>query len=100
MGKIFLLATSSRPTLGLTLPPIQQISGEISSGVNSPTSEIDHSSPSRAEVKKGGAILSLPNMSSWTAIPFTRTCNFYIIEGRIASVTEYALDYSACVFLW
>jgi hypothetical protein len=36
-------------------------------------------------------------MSSWTAIPFTRTCSFDIIEGRIASVTEYALDYCVCV---
>jgi hypothetical protein len=34
-------------------------------GVKRPLHEVDHSSPSNAEVKNGGAISPLPHTSSW-----------------------------------
>jgi hypothetical protein len=59
--------TASRPDLGPTQPPKQQAPGALSSKVNRPGREVDHSPPSSAEVKNGGAIPSLPNTSSWSS---------------------------------
>jgi hypothetical protein len=59
-GKIFLFSTTSRPALGPTQPPIQWVPGVKLQG-----READHSPPSSAEVKNGGAIPSLPHMSAW-----------------------------------
>jgi hypothetical protein len=64
-GMARLFSTHSRPALGPTQPPIEWIPGAISPGVKRPGSEADHSSPSSAEVKNGGAIPPLPHMSSW-----------------------------------
>jgi hypothetical protein len=46
--------------LGPTLPPIQCVPGVISLGVKGSRREVNHSPPSRAEVKNGGAIPLLP----------------------------------------
>jgi hypothetical protein len=58
-GKILLLSTASRPTVGPTQPPIQWVSE-----VRRPGPEADHSLPSSAEVKIGGAIPPVPHVSS------------------------------------
>jgi hypothetical protein len=63
-GKI-LFSTASRPALGPTQPPIEWVPGAISPGVKGPGRETDHSPPSSADVKNGGAIPPLPHMFSW-----------------------------------
>jgi hypothetical protein len=50
--KNFLFSTSSRPALGSTQPPIQWVLGALSTGVNRPGREADHSPPASTEVKK------------------------------------------------
>jgi hypothetical protein len=52
--------TACRPALGPTQPPIQWVPG-----VKRPGREADHSPPSSAEVKNGGAMPPLPYTSSW-----------------------------------
>jgi hypothetical protein len=61
----FLYSTEFRPAPGPTQPPIQRAPGAISPGVTRSGREADHSPPSSAEVKNGGAIPRLPQMSSW-----------------------------------
>jgi hypothetical protein len=63
--KIFLFSTASRPTLGPTQPSIPLVPRALSPGVKQQEREADHSPPSSAEVKKGGAIPVFPHMSSW-----------------------------------
>jgi hypothetical protein len=48
-----------------TQPPIERLPVSSSLGVKLPGREADHSHPSSAEIKIGGAICSLPNTSSW-----------------------------------
>jgi hypothetical protein len=43
-GKILLLSMSSRPALGPTQPPIQQVPGVLSPGIKWPGCEADHTS--------------------------------------------------------
>jgi hypothetical protein len=52
------------PTLNYK-PLIQWMPGVVSLGVQQQGCEADNSSPTSAKVKNGGAILSLPQMSSW-----------------------------------
>jgi hypothetical protein len=47
----FLFDKASRPTLGLTQPPIQWIPGVVFSRVKRPVRKANHSFPSSAEVK-------------------------------------------------
>jgi hypothetical protein len=63
--KIFLFSTASRPVVGPTHSPIQWILGAVSPGVKGQGREADHSPPSSAEVKIGGAIPPLPQIYSW-----------------------------------
>jgi hypothetical protein len=49
---IFPFDTVSRPTLGLTQPPIQLVAGALSLGVKRQGREADHSPPSSIEVKE------------------------------------------------
>jgi hypothetical protein len=49
-----------RPALGPTQPPVQWVPEALSSGINRQGHEADHSPPSSAEVKSGGALLPLP----------------------------------------
>jgi hypothetical protein len=51
-GKNFHFSVSSRPTLGPTQPPIQWVPAALSPGVKQPGTEVDHSPPNSAEVKK------------------------------------------------
>jgi hypothetical protein len=69
--KMFLFSTASRPALGPTQPPIQWYRGLFPRGLKRQGLEADHSPPSSAEVKKGGAIPPLPHMSSWHRDKFT-----------------------------
>jgi hypothetical protein len=48
----FLFATSSRPALVPTQPPIQWVPGTLTAGVIQPWREADHSLPSNAKVKE------------------------------------------------
>jgi hypothetical protein len=66
--EIFLFSIMFRPALGPTQPPIQWISGALSPGVERLGREPDHSPPSCAEVKDGGAITLFLNASSWSAL--------------------------------
>jgi hypothetical protein len=50
-GTVFLISIASRPALGPT-----QLPGPIFLAVNRPEREADHSPPSKAEIKNGGAI--------------------------------------------
>jgi hypothetical protein len=63
--KVFLFSTASTPALGPTQPPIQWVPGVLSPGIKRQEREADHSPPSSAEVKNGGAIPPLLRMSSW-----------------------------------
>jgi hypothetical protein len=56
----FTSTTTSRPTLRLTQPPIQWVPRALSPEVKRQGREADHSAPSSAEVKNGGAIPILP----------------------------------------
>jgi hypothetical protein len=57
---IFLFCSASRSALGPTQSPIQRITGPVSPGETHPEREADHSPPSSAEIKNGGAIPPLP----------------------------------------
>jgi hypothetical protein len=50
----------SRPALGPTQTPIQWVPG-----MKGQSREAGHLTPSSAEIKNGGALHPLPNMSSW-----------------------------------
>jgi hypothetical protein len=63
--EIFLYSTASKPVLGPTQPPFHWVLGALSLGEKLPGYEADHSLPSSAKVKNGGAIPQLPLMSSW-----------------------------------
>jgi hypothetical protein len=63
--KNFLFSTSSRQAMGSTQPPIQCVPGALSPGIKRPGRETDHSPPTNAEVKNGGAIYPLPRTPSW-----------------------------------
>jgi hypothetical protein len=55
-----IVSTSSRPTLGLTQPPIQRAQGGLFPGVKRPGREAHHSLPDSAEVKKMCVYTSAP----------------------------------------
>jgi hypothetical protein len=63
--EIFLFSTASRPPLGPTQPPIKWVPSSISPGLKRVGRETDHSPPSSAPVKNGGAIPPLSHTSSW-----------------------------------
>jgi hypothetical protein len=62
---VSLYSTASRPTLGLTQPPIQRVTEAHSSGVKRQGREANRSPPATVEVKNGGDIPQLPHTSSW-----------------------------------
>jgi hypothetical protein len=57
---IFLFTTASRPSLGLSQPPIQWVPGALFLEVKRPGREAYHSPPSSAEIKNCGAFPSFP----------------------------------------
>jgi hypothetical protein len=74
---IFLFFTERRPALGPTQPPIQWVPGALSPGVKLPGREANHSPPTNAEVKNGGAIPPLPPY----AFIESRVCGDYTRRG-------------------
>jgi hypothetical protein len=64
-GKVFLISIASRPALESTQPPIQWVPESLSSKLKWLGREADHSPPSSSDVRNGGAVTPLPNMSSW-----------------------------------
>jgi hypothetical protein len=68
----FLCPTASRPDLGPTQTPVQW-----APGVKRPGREANHSSPTSAEVKNGGAIPPFPRMSSGTTLPYVIMCRYF-----------------------
>jgi hypothetical protein len=69
-GKIFLFYATSRPALRPIQPLIRWVPRAISMGVEGPGREADHSPPSSAEVKNGGAVplLSHTVFTAWCSI--------------------------------
>jgi hypothetical protein len=59
-----LFSVVSRPDLGPTQPPVQWALGALSSGVKRSGCEADHSPPSGAKVKNGGAVPRLLQISA------------------------------------
>jgi hypothetical protein len=60
--KIFVSSTRCRQILGPTQPHIQWVPGTLVPGVKRTAREADHSPPSSAQIKKGGAITPAPHM--------------------------------------
>jgi hypothetical protein len=63
--KIFVFSTAFRPALGPTQTTIQWVLGALSTGVKRPAREANHSPPSNAVVKNGGAVPPLLRMCFW-----------------------------------
>jgi hypothetical protein len=62
----FISSTASRLTVGSTQPPIQWVPEALfRGGVKQQGHEADHSFPCSGQVKKGGTIPPLLQMSSW-----------------------------------
>jgi hypothetical protein len=60
-------------------PPIQWVPGAFSLRVKQLGHEADHSSPSSAKVKKGGAITSTPQMSSGNSAQLIKYRDFAFV---------------------
>jgi hypothetical protein len=75
-GKISLSSTA----LGQTLLPIQWVPGEGKRKGR----EADHSPPSSAEVKNGGAIPPLPHMSSWRRAKLSTGTTFLYLKVKLS----------------
>jgi hypothetical protein len=63
-GQEIFVYWASIPALGHTQPPIQWVPEALSPGVKRSGRETDHSPPCNMEMKNGGAISTLPHMSS------------------------------------
>jgi hypothetical protein len=66
--KLFLFSVTFIPSLGPTQSPIQWVPGTLSSGVKRPGQETDHSLPYNVEVKIGGVMPPLVQISSWHGV--------------------------------
>jgi hypothetical protein len=64
-GQIFSLLHSVQTGSGAHPESYPMGTGALSPGVKRPGREADHSPPSSADVKNGGAIPLLPHMPSW-----------------------------------
>jgi hypothetical protein len=64
----FSLFYSVQTDAGAHLPPIQWVPGVLSPVVNRQGREANHSPPSSAEVKNGGAIPPFLHMASWNML--------------------------------
>jgi hypothetical protein len=62
--RFFPFSTAPRPAMEPTLPPVQWVAGVLFPGVKRLGRDADHSTPSNAEVKNGGAIPPLLHKSS------------------------------------
>jgi hypothetical protein len=70
--------------LALGPTQLQWVPGAFSPGVKLQEREADHSPPSSAEVKKGGAILPLPNMFSWHSALLIKHRENFTFAGVVA----------------
>jgi hypothetical protein len=66
-GTIFLIVTTTRPSLVPTHPSTEWILGTLFPGVKRQGREASYPPPSNAEVKNGGDIPPLPHVSSQRA---------------------------------
>jgi hypothetical protein len=78
------LGFNSTLALGPTQPLSQWVLGSLSQGVELPGCEADHSPPSSAEVKNGGAIPPLSDTSLWRGACLVKhrdnfTCNYILL---------------------
>jgi hypothetical protein len=80
-GKRF-FSTASRPVLGPTQAPIKWGLGALSPGIKRQGFEADHSAPSNAQVKNGGAITSLLTLS-WHAAQLSEHGDNFIFYHNI-----------------
>lgn len=64
-------------------PPIQWVSGALSTGVERPWHEDDQSPPSTAEVENDGVIPPPPFMA-WCLITTLSTCRTWLANVRVA----------------
>jgi hypothetical protein len=76
--KIFLISMSFRPVLGPTEPPIQRVSGALSSAAKQPRRETDHPPTSSAEVENAWICTSSPH----TALTALTINSMYITHMR------------------
>jgi hypothetical protein len=65
LAEIFLFSTVPRLVQGPTQPPVEWGPETLSPEVKQEGHEANHSPPSNAEAKNGGAIPPLPHMPSW-----------------------------------
>jgi hypothetical protein len=91
MGKIFVSSPQRSHTgAGAHQPPLQWVPEFLFSGIKRPGREVDHSPPSNAEVKNGGAIPPFLHTRSGVVFSSTRTLPFfffsYVSETGVASV--------------
>jgi hypothetical protein len=78
-SKNFSLLNSVHTGSGVTQPPIQWASSGLSLREKRPGCVVDHSPPTCAEVKKGGAVPPFPRTPSWRSAPLiTQRGNFIL----------------------
>jgi hypothetical protein len=75
-NKFFLSSTASRPALGPTQPLIQWAPRAVCPETKRPEREADHTRPSNAEVKNGGAITPFSHTSLWRGVLIIHKDNF------------------------
>jgi hypothetical protein len=81
---IFLFATTSRPVLGPSQPPIQWVPGTLFLGLKQSRHEADHSPPPSAEIKNAWSYTSIPSVPSLHGSQLKHRNNF--------TLTFYLLD--------
>jgi len=83
----FLIATASRPALGLTQPPIQWVPGGFSPGVKRPGYKADHSPPYSAEIKNVWKYTSTPPyvFVVWCLVKKTEKLTFNFTFANVRS---------------
>jgi hypothetical protein len=78
-NKNFHFSKSSRPALGFTQPPIQQVPGALSPGVKRLGREADHSLSTSAEVKKMWIYTFTPHTPSWRSAQLVKHRENFIL---------------------
>jgi hypothetical protein len=91
--EIFVYTKASRPGLGPIQTPIQWVPGALSSWVKRPGRETDHSPPSSAEVRNGGAIPPIPHILSWHRAQLINHRNNFYIFCLLLFVIQWLTDW-------
>jgi hypothetical protein len=73
---------------GPTQPPIQWVPGALSLGVKQPGREVDHSSPSSAEVKNAWSYTSTPqyDLIAWCLVKHRDNLTFYLFMCPVSQI--------------